>query len=802
MSRKILISVAILSAATLLLESTFLRLLSVAQFYHFAFLVVSLALLGFGASGTILTLSSRLRAYRIERVLALSAGLFCLGLLVAVGVINFLPFDSYQIAWSPGQILNFVVYFFALTLPFICAGLGLGGALLGSQGQSHQVYAANLLGSGSGAALGLLAMRFVGVPGALLSSGLCALAVILLLFGRKFWYLSGLFVMGLLGLVWMGVINYQGRSPVGLTISPYKPLAYARLVPGAEQLMGTWGEISRLDVLKQAGVRTFPGLSYAYLGDLPEQYTLFRDADSAQPVHLVTPEVFEALAYLPESIAFHFRPGGEVLVLNPGGGLGVHQAIAGGAQRVSAVLQDPKMLSVIQQSAPDTSIYQHARTRVVIADTRPYLESDPDHYDVILLPLTDPYRPVTSGSFSLSEEFDLTLEALQAMIQKLAPGGILVTSRWLQTPPSEGLRMVGTIIEATDRAGFRPAEAVVAFRGIQTITILLRPAGWQDSELAHLRGLLNDLNFDLLWAPDMEPQEANRHNRLPEAVYADEIRKMIQATDRAAYFQDYPYDIRPATDNQPFFFHFFKWEQTPQVVAELGKKWLPFGGSGYLVLFAMLGLVVVLSGLLILAPLLIRSGMGGGYQRPFPRLAILLYFAAIGLAFLFVEIPIIQSWILLLGRPVYAFSFVVVVLLVFSGFGSWASRLPWLRQSRSLATLVVLAFLAVVLLNFVQPLLLSWPDALRLVAGTILLAPLGFFMGLPFPLGIERLELEDSRAVAWAWAVNGCASVVAGVLAAILALTYGFSMVVLLGAGGYGVAWGIYRWSFSGGIVD
>jgi hypothetical protein len=301
--------------------------------------------------------------------------------------------------------------------------------------------------------------------------------------------------------------------------------------------------------------------------------------------------------------------------------------------------------------------------------------------------------------------------------------------------------------------------------------------------------------FDLVWLPGINPAETNRSNRLPEPVYYLAVRDLLGAPDRAAFYAASAFDMTPPTDNHPFFFHFFTWQQTPELLASLGHTWQPFGGSGYLVLLALLALAVLLGLVLILLPLLFNRAASrsappqGGWM--------LLYFALLGFAFLFVEIPLIQRWILLLGHPTYAFAAVVLVLLLCSGAGSALARHPLLPGWISWGFLVALAGFLPWGVMRLSAAMLAWPAWARLAGAVFGLAPLGFLMGLPFPRGLAWLESHAPGWTPWAWAVNGCASVSAAVLAAILALQSGFSLVLWLGAGAYGAAalifWGVSR---------
>jgi hypothetical protein len=423
---------------------------------------------------------------------------------------------------------------------------------------------------------------------------------------------------------------------------------------------------------------------------------------------------------------------------------------------------------------------------------RVFAQGDSARYDIVFVPLADSYQPVTSGAYSLAETYGLTVEAFGDLLDRLAPDGILVATRWLQTPPSEDIRLLATLVEALRHAGVQePGQALVALRGIQTITALVQPDGWTPAELAAVRSFAAARRFDPVWAPDVVAEETNRYNRLPESAYYEAMRELLAAGNPRQFYADYPFDVAPATDDRPFFFHFFKWRQTPEVLATLGRTWQPFGGSGYFLLLALLGLVVTLSAVLIVAPLLLarRAGLEDDAARRLSRLRVLLYFGLLGLAFLFVEIPLIQRWILLVGHPTYAFASVVTILLVCSSAGSLAARAVWLRPRVALGLLVLFALLTPFALGWLTQHTLGWWLPARVGLAALSLAPLAFLMGVPFPVGLAWLERGQPGLTPWAWAVNGCASVVAGVLAAIFALSSGFTAVLLAGAGCYAGAW-------------
>jgi hypothetical protein len=405
-------------------------------------------------------------------------------------------------------------------------------------------------------------------------------------------------------------------------------------------------------------------------------------------------------------------------------------------------------------------------------------------FDVIHLALTDGYRPVASGAYSLGERYDLTVEALADYLSRLRPEGILVVERWLQIPPSETLRAGATAVEALRRTGVEePAARLVILRGWQIGLILVKNGSFTAGELAAIRAFGQARELDLVALPGMEAGEANRLNVLPEPVYYQAFRQLL--ADPGALYAASTYDVRPTSDDRPFFFHFFRWGQTGEVLEQLGRTWQPWGGSGYFVLVALLAVALLTSAILILLPLVVARWRGTRFEGPRGRA--LVYFGLLGLGFLFVEIPLMQRFILFLGQPVYAFTAVVASVLLGSGLGSMAApRLPVRRMLLLLAGLILLYPLG---LPALFGALLGAPLALRLLATGLGLAPLGFLMGLAFPGGLAWLQKSGPELVPWAWAVNGCASVLASILAAMTSLSAGFSWVLAAAALAYAGAW-------------
>lgn len=792
------LGISLISAATLLLELALLRLFAVQQFYHFAFMAISLALLGAGASGSFLSIRQR----RLSPTgLCLTFGLVTLA---AYLVINYLPFDSFSIAWDRRQVLYLAIYFLSAAVPFLFAGLLIGGELMvaGSQARSHWVYGANLIGSALGSVASLPALAAFGGEGTVVlaavsgaAAGLCFTTrpktvvawTALLLTG-------GLLVAGLGALRWTPALLRQ-------QLSPYKTLSTLSQSLDARHVLTAWSATARVDVVESSTIHIMPGLSLLAPVGPPPQVGLMLDGDNLMPITGLAPDTAEAAAlaeYMPTGLAYWLRPGGRTLVIEAGTGMDVLLALATGAEQVTAVEENELVVAIVQEVYRDFTggLYTHPRVHVVNQAGRVFVRQPrPGKYDVVVIALTDPHRPVTSGAYSLTEDYVYTVEAFGDYLQTLEENGLLVVSRWLQSPPSESARTFGTMAAALARAGLDPADHLIAFRSLRTMTILASPRPFSSDELDTVRAFLRQRSFDGVYYPGIRPDELNRYNVLPEPVYHNLFLDILRAP--AVTYDQYRFDIRPPTDNRPFFFHYFKWRQTPEILATLGLTWQPFGGSGFFVLVALLLLVTLASAVFIIGPLLLRrrSHTPPGSQSkhvapssftvapPFWRLRIFIYFACLGLAFLFVEIPLAQRFILVLDQPVTALAVVIFTVLLFSGIGSLTVRrwsLPW-----GLALLVFLAVIYPLLLQPIAALALGWPAWGRVALTIAAIAPLGYLMGLPFAGGLRYVETYEPYLVPWAWAINGSFSVISAVLAVMIALSWGFSAVLWLGAAAY-----------------
>lgn len=784
----LLIGIALVSAAGLVFEIALTRIFAMAQGYHFGFLAISLALLGFGASGTVLALRPTLARGEVLRRLAQWSLAFSLCLIASYLAINYLPFDAYRVAFERVQLVYLVSYYLALVAPFFVGGLVLGLPLAAFPARAARAYAANLAGSGVGCIAALGALTSFGEVGAVLFAALLA-ALGAGAFALDVTYRARLVSSaGVLVVLW-GALSLAPPRAFEVQLSPYRSLSQTLLLPDARLVFSATNAFSRVQVVESRAIRSAPGLSLTYRGELPMQRALFKDAESLSPLTDTAPAAL--LEALPVTLAYRLRPNARALILEPGGGLEVLAALNAGAREIVIIEENPLVAAVARAYAP--RVFTDARVRLVTVSARTFLARTREKFDVVHLALSEPFRPVTAGAYALGENYLYTREAFRAYLEHLTDDGILVIHRWLQLPPTEetraGVLAIAAIEDATVIGPPSSVKHLLALRSFSTMLILAKRTPFTASEIERARAFATTQQFDWVAAPNLDVRETNRYHFLPHNDYYAAFQSLLDVARRASFLASDAYDLTPPTDDRPFFFHFFKWEQTPQVLRLLGKTWQPFGGSGYLILFVLLALSVLVSVALILAPLVTLRANFVAHVARMPRE--LIYFAALGIGFLFVEVPLIQRFILFLDHPVYAFATVVCALLLASGVGSALSARVSLRGA--LVALIVAIVIYPQFLPLVFQLTLGFAFEWRVIIALVLLAPLGFLMGIPFPKGIARLNANAPSLVPLAWGINGCTSVISSILGTIGALTFGFGVVMLAGAVAYGVALSVMR---------
>lgn len=774
-----LISVALLSSAALATEILLTRLIAIAHWHHFAYMIIGLALLGFGASGTVLALAHRPLQRRFATSYLVNAVAFGVLVLASPLVARSLPLRAEALLWDPWQPAWLTLVFLVLSLPFFCAANAIGLALVAFRGNAGRVYAADLVGAGLGAAVVLASLYWLEpeqVLKVIAATGLIAAGLGALELRARSAAWMGIAVLGL------AVVAIVPGEVLRFEPGTYKGLSQSLLVDGTSVMLERSSPLGRVTVIESPRVplRWAPGLSLASTSEPPPQLGIFTDGDDLQAVTAGSRDDAR-LAFLAETTsaaAYRVAQPRTVLVINAGGGMEILRARHLGAARVDAVEPNPQVADLLRRDLREFTegLLDDPSVQLYVGDARGLLAASERSYDLIQMSLTG--AGGGGGLGGLNEDYLHTVEAFRLYLAHLAPGGLLSVTRWAQVPPRDALKLVATVAAALAGSGVTDgAERLLMIRGWQTTTLLVKNGRVTAEDVHRLRGFCDTLSFDVVWFPGIEPADVNVHNQLPGPWYYEGVRALV-APGGDAFIASYPFDIRPATDERPYFQNFFRWPVLAEAWRGKDRGAMALLEAGYLLLAATL-LVALLAGLvLILLPLVVFAPLASNERRL--RWRVFGYFAAIGLAFLFAEIAFLQKLLLLVHHPTIALALVLATFLLAAGAGSaWSSRVRSTAGRRTLSIGVAGIILAGAFCSLAfDPLIAAvaaWPTAARACLGAGLLAPLAFGMGLPFPLALREL---DEPLVPWAWGINGSASVVSAALATLLAVDFGFSAVL------------------------
>jgi hypothetical protein len=769
------------SLACLSYELALMRIFSISLWYHFAFMVISIAMLGIAASGSVLALFPGMK--NIRRV-PLYSFVLAAGIPASYLLANAVPFDPARLSWDSTQLFSVSLYYLILCVPFFCFGLIVSTAYATMPRAANAIYASDLAGAGGGA-LAMVWLLSLGGP----EASVFIISTLLLtgLLHRTGWQIRALSLL----LISMNLaVLFLHPAFIKPRISPYKPFALALQFPDAKLLGTAYSPYARVDLFTSPAIRFAPGLSFTYLDPLPKQTGIAIDAGE---IHAMTDETEgDRLAFiqsLPLSLAYRLARNQDVFIIEPRAGLSVLTARHYGAKNIVSIDSNPLVIDVVRTYGQEhgSRLYEE-NTWTGLARTR--LSVWTKEFDLIDLSIMG---SLPSSSFGFSEDYRFTSEAFRQYLTHLKPDGILSLNCYIIPPPRTELRLLATLAQAAETSGISDfSQHVAAVRSWDTLTMLVKRSALTAEDIRSIRTFAHEKRFDLVYVPGIGPQESNVYIKQPGNEYAGAFRSLLNKETRDRFLADYLFDIRPVSDERPFFHYYLKIENLQKTYRVMGEKWQYFIEEG-LLLPVLLLQVIVVSMVLILLPLLKlkqRETAPAGHN-PFRALS---YFALLGLAYLFIEIAFIQKMILGLENPSFAASTIIASLLICSGIGSvFSLRIKALRNSSVLLVLAGVVIASSLLLPTVIAFMGRLPLPMKIILSFVTVMPAGILMGIPFPFGISVLSATAPQLIPWAWAVNGCFSVLAPILAVMLALSMGYQCVLLAGGAAYLLAFWLIR---------
>lgn len=788
----LLFSVFFVSFAAIAWQLALMRCLLIARYNHFSFLVISCALLGFGAGGTILSIARSRFERSGETVFRIGVPIFAVSIPVCFRLGEALPLNVYFPPPALWSALGWWGLFWIIHLvPFLCAGTLIGLALMRGSERVHLVYASNLTGSAAGALGGLLLLE--AEPANLAAAALALVAIAPAPFfapriARAGRILYRSITLGAITVLVVALLLPAG-STFPLNIDQYKPLAYV-------QRLEAQGSAERRAVLH--GVR---GRIDLYSSPLFHTILSLGTATAPPRLDMVLQDGFQAGAVIARSrdrtgdfvrstlfaLPYRLTTPERVLILGADGGLRLALARLSSARKIVLVQPDPNVIRVLESHPSD--ILDDPRIVVVEAEPRAFLDTTGERFDIIHLAGLAGFTAGSAGIGGLRENYLATIDGFAECLQALTPRGLACVVRGLQEPARDNIRIAATWIEALGRLGVNdPGSCLLMARDELSMATMSGSSSLGPEVVRRFRHAIEERSLDPEWYPGIDPDRTNRRHVIPGPPDADiswyhyALRKIL-SQERESFYERWICAVRPATDDKPFFHDFFKWEAISRLRAAFGPMWPARSEMGFLMLVLTTAWTAAAAFVLLAAPSIAAArGTDGIGVRDLT--ATLLYFTGLGAAFMFLEMSFIQIFTRFVGDPVIAAAMIVGGFLFFAGIGSRlqpsiTSRLP----GGPLTATVLIAVLAIVQL-FIFPWVFSVagrvPIGGKVLIGLALIAPLALLMGVPFPWGMAALHRAKPAAVPIAWAANGFASVLSASLAVVIAMTEGFTALLAL----------------------
>jgi hypothetical protein len=781
---RLVFAVAIQSAAIVTYEIQLMHFFTIVQWHHFAYMVISIALLGFGASGTVISI---FRNWMLERkdfllpFLMITSGLL-MTITIRVSRTEFFLFDSYTLFVDRSQFSRLLGTYFLFFLPFFSGALAIGLIFVKKVSRIGTFYFSDLMGSGMGGALAIF--LFWQFSPQEISS---IIAILPILAGALIINKNTRLFLITYSLISLSMVVVHLNKPFDLTPSQFKSISYALNLPDAKIDQEISSPYGLVQVVSSPVQRYAPGLSLTYTEKIPPSPIIFNNGDwYASILPWSRKDTSHILNYTTMALPYAFGAPKSVLLFNAGGGLEISHALINEAEQITATEPNATVISLMKNEYASftDSLFYHPNLEIYTQSSRTFLNQTGKKYDLIQVPLLGAFGG-SVGLNALEEENLLTKEAFAEMWKKLSPNGMIALSTWIDIPPKISLKIAATLAESLESLAIENLlNHIAVIRSWGTLTYVVKKKPLNSDEINKVKAFCEQYNFDPALLPGITAQERVQFNSLDNDNFFHDLERMFNS-QRENIIQEYDFNIQPTTDNQPYFFQFLRWKKYPDLVQKVGEKYFVFLELGYLIVLVTFIQVIILALIFIILPLF-RIGMKGGN-----KVWVVVYFSALGIGYMFLEIVFIKYFVLYLGHPIYSVATVISVMLISSGLGSYYSSRVKTQHKSLLKITVIITGLILIYSFFIGSFLSSTvglPDAYKIVVTGVIIALPSFFMGMPFPLGLKIVNQFKESNVPWAWGINGCVSVISTSLAVIIAVEMGFMAMLLFAALAYGIA--------------
>ena len=754
--RLLFAGIFLIALSGLVLEVSITRIFSAAIWYHFAFVAVSVALVGLGASGLVVQ-------HRVKKL----KGKWAENLTIysAWGIAIFIPITLFVMHALASQVIYLPLFMILFSVPFFLVGIIISAAFNAFASVAGRLYAADLIGASVGALLVVLFLVLTGGEGATLIVGLIA-AIGGTIFSRiakntKKTVVSLMFVAFALSLIFLNHATQIFAIPTDPTAQKDLPI-YLREHPGSKIVKTEWNSFSRIDVI-EGGAGGEGLVAKVFIDGGAGTNIISWDGKTESRQELST-----WMQYLP----FKMMQDPKVLVIGSGGGRDVVASLVSGSKDVTSVEINPIIYETVKSYGDRAgNVYSHEYVRSYVDEGRSFITRSSEKYDIVYVPFVDTWASVSSGGLSVSENFLYTLQGFQQYYDHLTDTGKIVTVRWLIDAP----RFISTYAKLLEQNGIpqdqldRHLIMVTSDSYTQdpSVTmVIFSKSPFTDEEIRFFSQSFSQYGYKPILVPGQimrEPYSALLNGQ----IYLDQFYNMFETK------------VYPVTDDNPYFLSFEK----------------PLPGVVEVLLYVSVGIVAIFL-LVPFAWMKRRREEEVGTKRSEIGIATMIpYFAALGMGFILIELALLQKLILLMGNPTMTFALLLFTLLISSGAGSLLSARIAKNNMKNLVFIIGgIAGLGILYFLFLPPIIYSTiaePIEAKAAVSIAILAPIGFLMGMPLPTGMRLLKVHRPDYIPWMWAVNGAFSVLGAVLAIALGIMYGSSLAMILGILIYLVALGI-----------
>lgn len=757
-------SVALISISIMMLEIGLIRMFSVMFEFHYVFLVLSLAILGLGVGGIYvhkqLWKISNPDLTPVQNLLPVSSVMMALSTLMMTVLIT--EVNLFQ---------HIYLAVLAAFIPFFFGGVFLSAAFRLFPKRSPQIYAADLIGASIGTLLILVILKIGPVNANLLVSLLVSIpAGLLPIRGLSDTYKKrvSFFLTGILFTIF--ILNTYGSffGTIPLARGAHKEMFHLLEHPErkASVIESRWSAFGRTDLV--VDVKN------------PDQKIFFIDGSAGTAMYrfdkdinsLDIPEFNNFSGYFPFKLLSE-KEKEKVLIIGSGGGREVLISLKGGAKNITAVEVNADLVDLMKKYSDfNGGIYNDfPGVKVVVEEGRNFIRAGNEKYDIIMLsiPITKTSR--SPEGFSLTENFLFTVESISDYLDRLNDNGRLIV---VAHNDMEIFRLVFTSLSALSKMGITPAAAMkhIYTLGPEMFPVFVlkkSPLSPQEAHKIHENMHEHGYSTHTSFIPFVE--QVTHAIPLSEKIYVEHemLNRDLYLISKGEVnptelIRIADFDLNAVTDNNPFFYKF-----------EIG---LPF----------IITFLLVMSTIALAGGWLIRPGNTQSRNTPKSNIPFLMLFSFLGVGFMLIEIPLIQKFMLFLGQPIYSVAMLLFSLLIGAGIGSWISGVKWKRRIRaklcvSAAVVGLITGTYILVLNPIFDFFLGSPFVIRIFVSFLLLLPLGFFLGMPFPLGMKLMgEFGFEQYLPRMWGINGIGSVLGSVLSIALAISFGFSYAMALGA--------------------